>query len=35
MMEALQRKQIIRSVKAQEIQNAKDFRAKVPHLRYR
>ena len=29
MMEALQRKQIMRGVKAQEIQHAKEFRAKV------
>ena len=29
MMEALQRKQIIRGIKAQEIHNAKEFRAKV------
>ena len=29
MMEAMQRKQIMRGLKAQEIQHAKEFRAKV------
>ena len=33
MVEALQRKQIRRGLRAQETQNAKDFQAKVGYLR--